>query len=98
MPISINQIIGADLNNVIRNADALANPAINIPHKLGVQTFGDDGRVYVFARANAVIAANTAVCTVSPITFLATATGGAYLAPAIALAVGDYAWFGRAGV
>lgn len=65
---------------------------------LGTQTFGSDGKRYVWAKANATIAASTAVCTVSPTTFLVTATGGAYLSPAVAMVTGDYGWFAAASV
>jgi hypothetical protein len=60
--------------------------------------FGSDGKLYVLAKAGATIAASTAVCTVNPTTFVATATGGSYASPAVALASGDYAWFGKASV
>jgi hypothetical protein len=65
---------------------------------LGAETFGSDGLRYVFAKANASIPASTAVCTIDPATFLVTATGGAYLSPAVDLVSGQYAWFGKASV
>jgi hypothetical protein len=60
--------------------------------------FGSDGLLYVLAKANASIPASTAVCTVSPTTFLVTASGGAYTSPAVALVSGDFAWFSKASV
>jgi hypothetical protein len=65
---------------------------------LGLQVFGSDGKLYVFAKANASIPASTAVCTVSPTTFLVTASGGSYTSPAVALVSGDFAWFSKASV
>ena len=65
---------------------------------LATETFANDGKRYVFAKANASIPASTAVCTIDPATFLVTATGGAYTSPATALVSGDYAWFGAASV
>ena len=64
----------------------------------GTQGFGNDGKRYVFAKANASIPASTAVCSVDPSTFLATASGGSYTSPAVALASGDYAWFAATSV
>jgi beta-lactamase class A len=77
------------------------NPADNtIKHKLGQTCQGDDGKTYVYAKANGTIASAVAVCTVSPTTFLATNAGGAYTAPTVTggMVIGDYAWFSKAGV
>lgn len=65
---------------------------------LGTQTFGSDGKLYVYAVAGADIAADTAVCDVDPVTFEVAATGGAYASPAVDVATGEYAWFGKASV
>lgn len=97
MAFAISPVLGANFNDVYTAAQATSFPA-GIPHRLGTQSWGDDGKLYVFARANATIAANTAVSAVSASTFLATATGGAYTSPATGLASGDYAWFGKASV
>lgn len=97
MPFSVTPQIGFDLNNTVLATD-IASGARAIPANLGEQVFGSDGKRYVLAKANAAITASTAVCTVSPTTFLATATGGAYTSPATAMAVGDYGWFGAASV
>lgn len=85
-------IAGVDLTAVY--------PAGQVPPfgPLAVETFANDGKRYVFAQANATIPASTAVCTISPTTFLVTATGGAYTSPATALVSGDYAWFSAASV
>ena len=74
--------------------------AISIPGfgPLGAETFGSDGRRYVFAQASETITGTTAVCSINTTTFAATATSGTYLSPAVALASGDYAWFSKASV
>ena len=84
---------GVDLTNVIT---AASNPTLNeIEHRLGQTCQGDDGKMYVFARANGTIAASTAVCTVNA-AFLATNTGGIYTSPAAGMVINDYAWFSTA--
>jgi len=88
-------LAGVDLVNTKLAAD-IANPGP--PFVLGTQVFGNDGKLYVFAKANAAISAATAVCTVSASTFLATATGGTYTSPNTAMAVGDVGWFSKASV
>jgi hypothetical protein len=65
---------------------------------LGAETFGSDGLRYVFAQAGAAIAASTATCSINTTTFVATGSAGTYIAPPVALASGDYAWFGKASV
>ena len=65
---------------------------------LGLEVFGSDGKIYVLAKAGAAIPASTAVCAIDPATFAATATGGAYTSPAVALATGTTAWFSKASV
>lgn len=97
MAFSVTPEIGLDLNNITTAADIAAGRA-NVPNRLGLQVWGSDGKRYVMAQANASIAANTAVCTVSPTTFLATATGGSYTSPATAMVAGDYGWFAAASV
>lgn len=94
-PYSTTPKVGVDLNTIYLAAD-IAN-GISRP-KLGDQVWTTDGKRSVFAQANASIPASTAVCTVSPTTFLATASGGAYLSPAVAMATGDQGWFDAASV
>jgi hypothetical protein len=65
---------------------------------VGQTVWGEDGKQYVFAKASGAIAASTAVCTVNPSTFAASATGGTYLSPATALVANDSAWFSKASV
>jgi hypothetical protein len=98
MPVySVTPQIGFDLVNTILATD-IASGARTVPVNLGEQVWGSDGKRYVFAKANASISASTAVCTVSPTTFLATASGGSYLSPATAMSTGDYGWFSIASV
>jgi len=96
MPFSTNPQLGIDLVNTVPASDIASGRAV--PHKIGKQVWGDDGRLYVFAQAGGAIAASTAVCSVNATTFQATATGGGYLSPATAMATGDYAWFSKASV
>lgn len=100
MAISITHAIGVDLINVIPAASVgtLGSGVLKTPHKLGFEVWGDDGKRYVFAQAGASITGATAVCSVSPTTFQATATGGTYLSPAAAMATGDWGWFAAASV
>ena len=65
---------------------------------LGSETFGSDGRRYVFAKAGEAIAASTATCSINTTTFVATGSAGTYQGPGVALASGDYAWFSKASV
>ena len=65
---------------------------------LGTQTFGSDGKLYVYAVAGDDIAADTAVCDVDPATFEVAATGGLYASPAVDVATGNFAWFSKASV
>ena len=87
---------GADLNTITLAADA-ANGRV-LDARLGTIQHTSNGRFAVYGRANASIPASTAVCTVNATTFLATATGGSYLSPAVAMSTGDYGWFTKASV
>ena len=95
-PFSITPSVGADLNGITLAADIAAGKVVDA--RIGSQVFGSNGRLYVYAQANATITAATAVCTVNATTFLATATGGSYLSPAVAMATGDRGWFSKASV
>jgi hypothetical protein len=95
-PFSRTAIIGADLVGITSAAD-LANGKSG-DAAIGTQVWGSDGKVHVYAQANAAIPASTAVCTVNATTFLATASGGSYTSPATALATGDRAWFEKASI
>lgn len=96
MAYSVTPLIGVNLSNVDTVADVALKGAP--PFKIGIQIWGDDGKLYVYAKANASISASTAVCTVNASTFLATASAGSYTSPATAMVSGDYGWFGKASV
>lgn len=95
-PFSITPSVGADLNTITLAADIAAGKVVDA--RLGSQVFGSNGKLFVYAQANAAIPASTAVCTVNATTFLATASAGSYLSPAYAMAVGDRGWFSKASV
>ena len=95
-PFSITPSIGADLKGITLAADIAAGKVVDA--RLGSQVWGSDGKLYVYAQANAAISASTAVCTVNATTFLVTASAGSYTSPAFAMAVGDRAWFSKASV
>jgi hypothetical protein len=97
-PFTVTPVLGVDLNTITTAADIAANTGAEDALQLGAQVFGSNGRIYVYAQANAVISASDADCTVNATTFLATASGGSYLSPAVAMASGDRGWFSRAGV
>jgi hypothetical protein len=103
MTYSVTPLVGVDLNNGLLATTLPTNSAgvALAPWAIGTEVFGSDGKLYVFAKANATISASTAVCTVSASTFLATASGGSYTSPATptaGLSTGDYAWFSKASV
>jgi hypothetical protein len=98
MAYSVTPIAGIDLNNVANYNLNSAGTAVPTVGPLGLEVFGSDGLLYVLAKANASIPASTAVCTVSPTTFLVTATGGSYTSPTTALVLGDVAFFSKASV
>lgn len=99
MPYAVTPLIGANLN-AIKTAAELAqiDQAKGGENKLGQQAWGDDGKLYVYAQANASIPASTAVCAINASTFLVAASGGAYTSPAVAMASGDRGWFSKASV
>lgn len=96
-PFTASPLLGADLKTITLAADIAAGN-LRPGARLGQQAWGNDGKLYVYAQANAAITASTAVCTVSPTTFLATASGGAYTSPATTMASGDQGWFSKASV
>jgi len=65
---------------------------------LGTQTFGSDGKRYVFAQAAATLTPSTATCTVNASTFQVTGSAGSYISPAVSMVSGDYGWFGVTSV
>jgi len=97
-PFTDTPKVGVSLNTAALAADIADGSAKGSTHRLGSEIWGTDGKRYVYAQANAAIPAGTAVCTVDPTTFLATATGGNYKSPPVAMATGDRGWFGAASV
>jgi len=84
--------LGVDLANPISPDDY---PRLS--HRVLSMINGSDGRIYVFAKASAEIAADTAVVAINATTGAAAASGGSYKAPAVAVPNGHYAWFSKAG-
>ena len=97
MTFSVTPLVGIDLDNVVTAASIAAGQQV-ANQLLGVQVWGSDGKRYVFAKANATIAASTAVCDINTTTFLVAATGGSYLSPATGMVTGDFGWFSKASV
>lgn len=95
-PFSITPSVGADLKGITLAADIAAGKVVDA--RLGSQVWGSDGKLYVYAQANASISATDTDCTVSATTFLATASGGSYTSPGFAMASGDRGWFSKASV
>jgi hypothetical protein len=98
MTYTVLPIAGIDLNGVTTSNLNSAGTAVPTFGPLGAETFGSDGKRYVFAKAGADIAASTAVCDINTTTFVVAATGGSYTSPTVAVASGQYAWFGKASV
>ena len=98
MAYAVDGLIGANLDGVIKVAELTGDKKVELDNALGQTAVANNGKLYVFAKANAAITASTTVCTVNTTTFLVTATGGTYTSPAVALATGDYAWFSKAYV
>lgn len=95
-PFTHTPRIGVDLKGITTAADIAAGRTGDT--QIGTQVWGTDGKRYVYAQAGGAIPASTAVSTVSPTTFIATATGGTYTSPGLAMATGDRGWFGAASV
>jgi hypothetical protein len=97
MSFSVTPLVGIDLDNVVTAASIAAGQQV-ANQLLGVQVWGSDGLRYVFAKANATIAASTTVCDINTTTFLVAATGGSYKSPAYGMVSGDFGWFSKASV
>ena len=101
MAYSVLPIAGIDLNGITPVSFSYTNgtTAVSIPSfgPLGAETFGNDGKRYVFARAGAAIAASTATVVINASTFAATLGAGSYFT-ATSMASGDYGWFSIASV
>ena len=98
MAYSVSHQAGVNLVTTVTTNTNSAGTAIPTMGPLGDQVFGSDGKRYVLAKAGAAITASTATCSINASTFVATASGGAYTAPAVTLASGDYAWFAATSV
>jgi len=99
MAYSTLPIAGVDLVDIQTVAEQATNGG-TVPTfgPLGAETFASDGLRYVWAVAGAAITANTATCSINASTFVATGSGGTYLAPTTTMASGDYGWFSKASV
>jgi hypothetical protein len=97
MAYPIVNIHGIDLVNTVLASD-ISSGARVVPHAIGTEVFGSDGKLYVFAKAGGAIPASTSTCTVNAGTFSATSSGGSYTSPATAMSTGDYGWFSKASV
>lgn len=97
-PYAVNPILGVDLNSKTLAADVGPSSGAEDAPGLGTQVWGTDGRRYVYAQADGTISASDTDCAVNTTTFIASASGGSYKSPAVALAVGDRAWFSVASV
>ena len=98
MAYSITPTAGIDLVSKVNTNTNSAGTAIPVNGPLGSEVFGSDGKRYVLAKAGEAVTASTATCSINASTFVATASGGAYTAPAVTLASGDYAWFAATSV
>ena len=92
MAFTVLPIAGIDLSVVY--------PTGQVPPfgPLSAETFGSDGKRYVWAVAAATIAPSTTACAIDTTAFTVAATGGAYISPAVSMVSGDYGWFGKASV
>ena len=99
MAYSVTPISGVNLSSATQTQVASDGSTL-IPNMgpLGNEVFGSDGLRYVFAKAGNAFTAGETSCSINTTTFVATSTGGAYIAPATALASGEYGWFGKASV
>jgi hypothetical protein len=101
MAYSVLPIAGINLVGVTPTSFSYTNgtTAEAIPNfgPLGAETFGSDGKRYVFAQAGAAIAASTATVVINASTFQATLGAGSYFT-ATSMASGDFGWFSIASV
>lgn len=98
MAYSVSPLVGIDLNSTVTTNTNSAGTAVPTTGPLGLQVFGSDGKLYVLAQAGASISASDTDCSVNASTFAATASGGSYTSPAVALVSDDVAWFSKASV
>jgi hypothetical protein len=99
MAYTITPLSGIDLNDTQTVAEqALNGGSVPTFGPLGAEVFASDGKRYVWAKAGSAITASTATCSINASTFVATGSAGSYASPAVAMASGDYGWFGAASV
>ena len=99
MAYSVTPISGVNLTSAAQTQVASDGSTL-IPNMgpLGNEVFGSDGLRYVFAKAGNAFTAGETSCSINTSTFVATSTGGSYIAPPVALTSGQYGWFGVASV
>ena len=98
MAYTITPLSGIDLNDTQTAAEQALLSGLVTFGPLGAEVFASDGKRYVWAKAGSTIAASTATCSINTTTFVATGGAGTYAGPAVAMASGDYGWFGAASV
>jgi hypothetical protein len=98
MAFTITPLSGIDLNDTQTVAEIALNGVGPSFGPLGAEVFASDGKRYVWAKAGSTIAASTATCSINTTTFVATGGAGLYAGPTVAMASGDYGWFGAASV
>ena len=98
MAFSTLPIAGVDLVDTQTVAEQALNGGVVTFGPLGTETFANDGKRYVWAKAGETIAASTATCSINTTTFVATGSAGTYAGPTVAMASGDYGWFSKASV
>ena len=98
MAYTITPLSGIDLNDTQTAAEQALLSGLVTFGPLGAEVFASDGKRYVWAKAGSAITASTATCSINTTTFVATGGAGTYAGPAVAMASGDYGWFGAASV
>ena len=98
MAYTITPLSGIDLNDTQTVAEQALLSGLVTFGPLGAEVFASDGKRYVWAKAGSAITASTATCSINTTTFVATGGAGSYAGPAVAMASGDYGWFGAASV
>ena len=98
MAYTITPLSGIDLNDTQTVAEQALNGGVVTFGPLGAEVFASDGKRYVWAVAGSAITASTTTCAINASTFVATGAAGSYASPAVAMASGDYGWFGAASV
>ena len=99
MAFTITPLAGIDLVDTQTVAEQALNGGTTPTFgPLGAEVFASDGLRYVWAKAGSTIAASTSTCSINTTTFVAIGASGTYIGPTVAMASGDYGWFGKASV